>query len=108
MAATIDSKLKSKKYKSVSEITIDPPQKKNIADMNVVKWLQDEAPSDILPKVLSFLGPRKMSALSSVNSTWKNIVLSEHVWRIVSEDMGKVRNFIAPIQLNPQFLFNSG
>lgn len=81
---------KIKRCKGVSSgIPITVPQKKNIEEMNALEWLQDEAPSDILPKVLSYLGPRKMSILSTVNSTWRNIVLSENVWRIASEDFGK-------------------
>ena len=86
---------KIKRCKGVSSgIPITVPQKKNIEEMNALEWLQDEAPSDILPKVLSYLGPRKMSILSTLNSTWRNIVLSENVWRIASEDFGKVSNFI--------------
>jgi len=81
---------KTKRCKGANnDIPIIVPQKKNIEDMNVLEWLQDETPSDILPKVLSYLGPRKMSNLSMVNSTWRNIVLSEPVWRIASEDCGK-------------------
>ena len=61
------------------------PQNKNVVD-----WMKDDAPRDVLPKILSFLGSRKMNALSKVNQAWNKIVKDESVWRVVCEDTRKV------------------
>uniref|UniRef100_A0A7S2EU66 F-box domain-containing protein n=1 Tax=Ditylum brightwellii TaxID=49249 RepID=A0A7S2EU66_9STRA len=56
---------------------------------NVLQWMHDDAPHDILPKILSFAGPRKMDTLSRVNKSWRKIILSETVWRTACEDTRK-------------------
>ncbi len=56
---------------------------------NVMHWLNNEAPQDIIPKVISFLGPKKHQILSRVNKSWRNICLSEGVFRTLCEDYGK-------------------
>jgi hypothetical protein len=57
--------------------------------LNVMTWLHDEAPHDIIPKVLSFVGPQKHQVLSRVNKSWRKICLSEGVFRTLCEDYGK-------------------
>jgi hypothetical protein len=58
---------------------------------NVLEWLDDDAPSELLPKILSFCGSRKMHALSRVNKKWNAIMKDEYVWRTLCEDTHKVR-----------------
>lgn len=58
---------------------------------NVLEWLDDDAPSELLPKILSFCGSRKMHALSRVNKKWNMIMKDEYVWRTLCEDTHKVR-----------------
>jgi len=60
---------------------------------NVLEWLDDDAPSELLPKILSFCGSRKMHALSRVNKKWNAIMKDEYVWRTLCEDTHKVRVF---------------
>jgi len=56
---------------------------------NVMSWLQDEAPHDIIPKVLSFAGPQMTQLMSRVNKSWYQICTSEAVFRTLCEDYGK-------------------
>ena len=56
---------------------------------NVLELLDDDAPSELLPKILSFCGSRKMHALSRVNKKWNAIMKDEYVWRTLCEDTQK-------------------
>ncbi len=60
-----------------------------LGQSNVLIWLQNDAPHDIIPKVLSFLGPQKHQVLSRVNKSWRKICLSDGVFRTLCEDYGK-------------------
>lgn len=55
----------------------------------VFQWLQEDAPQDIIPKVLSFAGPQMMQILSRVNTFWRDECTSEAVFRTLCEDTGK-------------------
>lgn len=57
---------------------------------NVLEWMRDDAPPELLPKLLSFCGSRKMNALSRVNKAWNGVMKDESVWRVVCEDTHKV------------------
>lgn len=56
---------------------------------NIMEWMKDEAPRDVMPKILSFCGSRRMNALSKVNRAWNAIVTDESVWRVMCEDLHK-------------------
>ncbi|KAL3775444.1 hypothetical protein ACHAWO_000674 [Cyclotella atomus] len=59
-------------------------------DTTVLSWMQTNAPPDVLPRILSFCGSRKVNALSRVNKTWnKLITTNELVWRVMCEDTHK-------------------
>ena len=51
--------------------------------------LEEDMPRDVLPKILSFAGPRKVNALSRVNKAWNRICTSEACFRTMCEDYGK-------------------
>jgi hypothetical protein len=62
-------------------------------DTTVLSWMQTNAPPDVLPRILSFCGSRKVNALSRVNKIWnKLITTNELVWRVMCEDNHKVRD----------------
>ena len=61
------------------------------ASQNVLQWMEEEAPPELLPKLLSFCGSRKMNALSRVNKSWNAVMKDESVWRVLCEDTHKVR-----------------
>ena len=64
-----------------------PPTPRSI---NIMEWISEEAPTDVVPQILSFVGSRKLVTLSTLNSKWRSIVLSEATWRTACEDTGKV------------------
>lgn len=43
----------------------------------------------VVPQILSFLGSRKLLALSQVNTDWRRTVLSEETWHTLCVDTGK-------------------
>lgn len=56
---------------------------------HVMDWLADDVPCDILPKILSFAGPRKINSLCRVSKMWNKICTSEAIFRTMCEDYGK-------------------
>lgn len=59
--------------------------------MNVMKWLESSCPGDVLPKILAFAGPQTTSSLSKTNKHWNNVIHDDATWRIMCEDLYKVR-----------------
>jgi hypothetical protein len=57
---------------------------------NVFNWLHDEAPSDVLPRILLFAGPQTMVTLSTLNRSWNSLVMTQHIWKTACEELGKV------------------
>jgi hypothetical protein len=58
---------------------------------SVFDWLENECPSDIVPKILAFCGPQQVSALSKTNRHWNTVVRQEQTWRVMCEELYKVR-----------------
>jgi hypothetical protein len=58
---------------------------------NVMEFLIDVCPEDILPKILAFAGPQKTVALSKVNRVWRDVIDEDWTWRVLCEDLYKVR-----------------
>lgn len=62
----------------------------------VLSWMQQDAPPDVLPKILSFCGSRQVNAISRVNKTWNSLITkNELVWRTLCEDTHKVRHYLS-------------
>lgn len=59
---------------------------------NVLEWMNDVAPPEIMLRILSFCGSRRLNALSRTNKSWNSVVKDESVWRVLSEDTHKVRD----------------
>jgi hypothetical protein len=64
---------------------------------NVMHFLTDICPEDVLPKILAFAGPQKTAALSKVNRAWRDVIANDWTWRILCEELYKVciRNLVA-------------
>eukprot|EP00978_Attheya_sp_CCMP212_P048238 scaffold490994_cov67-Attheya_sp.AAC.1 len=56
---------------------------------DVFNWLHDEAPSDVLPRILLFAGPQTMVTLSTLNRSWNSLVMTQHIWKTACEELGK-------------------
>lgn len=59
---------------------------------NVLQWMKDDAPPELLPRILSFCGSRRLCALSKVNRKWNSIINDESIWRVMCEDTHKWTN----------------
>jgi hypothetical protein len=59
---------------------------------DVMKFLVDFCPEDVLPKILAFAGPQKTAALRKVNRVWRDIIAEDRTWRVLCEDLYKVRS----------------
>ena len=66
----------------------------SVSDKGLVsplEWLEKECPNDIVPKILAFCGPQKVAALSKTNKHWNAVVRHEQTWRVMCEELYKVR-----------------
>lgn len=59
--------------------------------LSPLAWLEQECPGDIVPKILAFCGPQLVAALSKTNKHWNTVVHQEKTWRIMCEELYKVR-----------------
>lgn len=60
---------------------------------NILEWLESKCPGDVLPVVLAFCGPQQTAALSKTNKHWNALVRREGTWRVLCEELYKVRLF---------------
>jgi len=65
--------------------SLDP----EVDPQGVLHWIRDDAPRDVLPKIFSFIGSRKLHTLSRVSKAWSEMTKEESVWRVMCEDAGK-------------------
>jgi hypothetical protein len=60
---------------------------------NVMDWLQSpNCPKEILPHVLSYAGPQTAHSLSQTNRFWKMVMDDDATWRVLCEELYKVRS----------------
>jgi hypothetical protein len=57
---------------------------------NVMDFLIEICPEDVLPKILAFAGPQKTAALSKVSRVWRDVINEDRTWRVLCEDLYKV------------------
>ena len=58
---------------------------------NVLQFLYESCPDDVLGRVLCYAGPRKAKALSQTNRYFRDFMNQEQVWRVFCEEFRKVR-----------------
>lgn len=81
------------RHSEISDMEVEPQSpllvSSNTPNLNVLQWLEQEAPQDILPKILCFAGPKMVQTLARVNRSWNSICTSKAVFRTLCEDLGK-------------------
>mmetsp|Transcript_25181 Transcript_25181/g.36849 ORF Transcript_25181/g.36849 Transcript_25181/m.36849 type:complete len:537 (-) Transcript_25181:257-1867(-) len=59
-------------------------------ELNVMIWCEHSCPSDVLPKILAFLGPKRWIPLSQTNVFWnKQVFGNDATWKCLSEELYK-------------------
>jgi hypothetical protein len=81
---------RSRRRSSLSSIETPNMASSGQPQPNVMHFLIDVCPEDVLPKILAFAGPQKTAALSQVNRVWRDIVAEDGTWRVLCEDLYKV------------------
>jgi hypothetical protein len=59
---------------------------------NVLHWMQADCPVGILPRILAFAGPQTSMALSRTNQFWNHVLQDDATWRVLCEELYKVRS----------------
>lgn len=59
--------------------------------LNIMHWMQNDCPNDVLPLVLAFVGPQKTAVIGRTNHFWRQILEQESTWRRLCEELYKVR-----------------
>jgi hypothetical protein len=75
---------------SLPSIETETAESSGPSTPNVMEFLIDVCPEDVLPKILAFAGPKKTAALSKVNRVWRDVIAEEWTWRVLCEDLYKV------------------
>jgi hypothetical protein len=81
---------RSRHQSSLSSTETETTESSEQSTPNVMEFLIDVCPEDILPKILAFAGPQKTSALSKVNRVWRDVIDEDWTWRALCEDLYKV------------------
>lgn len=77
--------------RKLSEEVESDYERERLNEINPIEWLASDAPDDILPRILSFAGPRKLYALSCASKVWRKLTMKDAVWKTMCEDLQKVR-----------------
>jgi hypothetical protein len=80
-----------------SSIKAESAESSEPSTPNVMQFLTDVCPEDVLPKILAFAGPQKTAALSKINRVWRDVIADDWTWRVLCEELYKVciRNNVA-------------
>jgi hypothetical protein len=81
---------RSRHRSSLSSTETENMESSQPSTHNVMDFLIDVCPEDVLPKILAFAGPQKTATLSKVNRVWRDVIAEEWTWRVLCEDLYKV------------------
>ncbi|MGK3734255.1 MAG: Mn2+/Fe2+ NRAMP family transporter [Bacillariaceae sp.] len=59
--------------------------------INIMHFMQNDCPNDVLPLILAFLGPQKTCVIGRTNRFWRQVIVQESTWRRLCEELYKVR-----------------
>jgi len=59
--------------------------------LNIMHWMQNDCPRDVVLLVLAFAGPQKISKIGRTNHFWHQLVSQESTWRHFCESFYKWR-----------------
>ena len=62
---------------------------------NVMQWMQNDCPKDVVPSILAFAGPQKVATIGKTNRFWRQVMEQEETWSRLCESLYKVRRMIA-------------
>jgi hypothetical protein len=65
----------------------------SLSEPNLLEWLENDCPQDLLPKILAYAGPQATAGFGRVNRFWRNVVSKESTWQTLCEELYKVTNF---------------
>ena len=68
-------------------------------DMNVASLMQEICPQDIIPKIFAFAGPQMAAVFHRTNTFWRDTFQDDATWRILCEELYKVRYWLRPVPL---------
>ena len=76
--------------------------------VNVLSWMEESCPGDVLPHILAFSGPHIFQALSLTSKFWNGVMQEESTWRVFCEDLYKVRKQYNEEKFGNDFEFDAG
>jgi len=57
--------------------------------LNIMHWMQNDCPKDVVPLVLAFAGPQKIVRIGRINHFWRQVIEQEATWRQLCESLYK-------------------
>ena len=61
---------------------------------NVMQWMQNDCPKDVVPLILAYAGPQKIDAIGKTSRFWRQVMNQEETWSRLCESLYKVRRTI--------------
>ena len=58
--------------------------------LNIMHWMQNDCPNDVILLVLAFAGPQKIAKIGRINRFWRQLMSQESTWRHLCESLFKV------------------
>ncbi len=71
---------------SVATPSVDAP--------NVMQWMQNDCPKDVVPLILAFAGPQKIATIRKTSRFWRQVMDQEETWSRLCESLYKVRRMM--------------
>lgn len=68
-----------------------PSSKASTYPSNVMRWMQNDCPKDVVPLILAFAGPQKIATIGKINRFWRQVIEQEATWRRLCEALYKWR-----------------
>lgn len=59
--------------------------------LNIMQWMQNDCPKDVILLVLAFAGPQKIAKIGRTNRFWYQVISQEPTWRRLCESLYKWR-----------------
>jgi len=57
--------------------------------LNIMHWMQNDCPKDVVLLVLAFAGPQKIATVGRTNRFWRQVIEQESTWRLLCESLYK-------------------
>jgi hypothetical protein len=78
-------------YRESHHLSLQSALTSSSGSLNIMHWMQNDCPKDVVPLVLAFAGPQRIASIGRINRFWRQVIEQEATWRRLCESLYKVR-----------------